>query len=238
MYNEPNIHPFWRPKPNPDDYVKLALATAKAIREVAPDEIQIGPACSGVDLPFLETCFKGGLLEFWSGVSVHPYRQQDPETVADDYRKLRMLIRKYAPKDKTIPILSGEWGYSSVWSAFDEDRQGQMLPRQWLTNIANDVPLSIWYDWHDDGPDPEEAEHHFGTVRVDYAPKPAYVAAKTLTEQLAGFRFNKRLALEDKRDYLLLFTKDTNIKVVVWTTAEPHEVVVPTSPGRFDVRLQ
>ena len=25
MYNEPNISPFWRPKPNTDDYIKLAL---------------------------------------------------------------------------------------------------------------------------------------------------------------------------------------------------------------------
>src|SRR5215204_5505757 len=26
MYNEPNISPFWKPQPKPDDYVKLALA--------------------------------------------------------------------------------------------------------------------------------------------------------------------------------------------------------------------
>jgi hypothetical protein len=112
MYNEPNIG-FWRPKPNVDDYVKLALATGKAIRAAAPDEHYIGPACSTMDFKFLESCFKGGCLEYWSAVSVHPYRQTPPESVEADYAKLRELIAKYAPKDKSISIFSGEWGYSS-----------------------------------------------------------------------------------------------------------------------------
>lgn len=245
MYNEPNIHPFWRPKVNHDDYVKLALAVGKAIKEAAPGEMYTGPASSGIDLPFLEKCFQGGLLEYFDAVSVHPYRQTAPETVAEEYRKLRMLIRQYAPKDKQIPIFSGEWGYSSIWSAFDDDRQGKMLPRQWLTNIANDVPLSIWYDWHDDGPDPKEPEHHFGTVKHPYHkdrhpifdPKPAYMAAKALTTQLSGFGFNKRLALDSPEDWLLLFGDARGqLKLVAWTTSrEPREVHLSFGAGVFDV---
>jgi hypothetical protein len=244
MYNEPNIAPFWRPKPNTDDYVKLALETGKAIREAASGEIYVGPACSGVDLPFLESCFKAGLLEYWDAVTVHPYRQTDPETVEDDYRNLRLLIAKYAPPGKKIPILSGEWGYSAVWSGFDEDRQGKMLARQWLINLSQDVRLSIWYDWHDDGPDPKEPEHHFGTVRHEhhkdrvpvYDAKPVYLAAKTLAGELRGFRFNKRLALGSADDYMLLFERDGEVKVVAWTRSrEPKKVVLPASAGRFDV---
>jgi hypothetical protein len=236
MYNEPNIYPFWRPKPNVHDYVKLALATAKAIKAVAPEEIQIGPATSGIDLPFLETCFKAGLLEYWSAVSVHPYRQQVPETANDDYRQLRLLIRKYAPKNKTIPILSGEWGYSSVWPGFDDDRQGKMLARLWLTNLMNDIPISIWYDWRDDGPDPKEPEHHFGAVKQDGTPKPAYVAAKTLTSQLAGYTYNKRLASSNRDEYVLLFNNGGQLKLVAWTTsAELLTARVPGSAKRYTV---
>ncbi|HEY7088686.1 MAG TPA: cellulase family glycosylhydrolase, partial [Tepidisphaeraceae bacterium] len=193
IYNEPNIDTFWKPKANSADYVKLALAAGKAMKDAAPGEVQIGPACSGVDLAFLEDCVKAGLLEYWSAVSVHPYRQQDPETVADDYRALRMLIRKYGPKDKQIPIFCGEWGYSSAWSGMDDDAQARLLSRQWLTNIMNDVPVSIWYDWRDDGNDPKDPEHHFGTTRNDATTKPAYLAAKTLTTQLHGLVFNKRI---------------------------------------------
>ena len=43
MYNEPNIQ-FWRPAPKVEDYIKLAIATGKAIKAAAPDELYIGPA--------------------------------------------------------------------------------------------------------------------------------------------------------------------------------------------------
>jgi polysaccharide biosynthesis protein PslG len=244
MYNEPNIAPFWRPRPDTEDYIKLAIETGRAIREAAPGEVYVGPATSGVDLPFLEACFKAGLLEYWDAVSVHPYRQVDPETAAEDYRALRRLIRRYAPRDKAIPILSGEWGYSTAWAGFDEERQAKMLARQWLTNLASDVPLSIWYDWHDDGPDEKEPEHHFGTVRhthhqgrePPYDPKPAYHAAKALASELRGYRFNKRLALSSPDEYMLLFENAGEVKIAAWTTARtPREVLLPASPGEFAV---
>lgn len=243
MYNEPNIG-FWKPKPDVKQYVQLALEVGKALREAAPEELYIGPATSLIDLPFLEECFKAGLLEYWSAVSVHPYRQTPPETAASEYAALRRLIAKYAPKGKSIPILSGEWGYSSVWRQLDEVKQGKFLARQWLVNLANDVPLSIWYDWHDDGLDPKEPEHHFGTVLHPYHagrdpvydPKPAYRAAKTLTAVLGGYAFSKRLIVDDEQDYVLLFTKGDDVALAAWTTAPtPSTVLIPASPGRFNV---
>ncbi len=243
MYNEPNG--FWRPTPSVENYVKLALETGKAVRAAAPDETFIGPGLSGFDWRWFDACFKAGLLEYWSAVSVHPYRQSAPETAADDYRHLRAMIDRHAPKGKTIPILSGEWGYSSAWSGMNPDAQGKMLPRQWLTNISNDVPLSIWYDWHDDGPNPQEPEHHFGTVFLDYHksrdpvydPKPAYLAAKTYTTQLAAFNFNKRLLIgSPTEDFVLLFDKGEDVRVVAWTTSsKPHPITIPASAGAFNV---
>jgi hypothetical protein len=243
MYNEPNIS-FWRPKPDVDQYVKLALEVGKALRQAAPEETYIGPATSGIDFAFLEACFKAGLLRYWSAVSVHPYRTGAPETAAAEYARLRRLVANYGPKGKTIPILSGEWGYSSVWHGIGDVTQGKYLPRQWLTDLANGVPLSIWYDWHDDGPDPKEPEHHFGTVRHDYRadrepvydPKPSYLAAKTLATVLAGFSYNKRLAVGSADDYVLLFSKGDEVRVAAWTSSPtPHTVLIPASPGRFTV---
>ena len=244
MWNEPNIAGFWKPRPDAKDYILLAKAVGDAIRKAAPGEMYIGPATSTIDFDFLEACFRGGLLECWSAVSVHPYRQQMPETVEADYARLRRLIRKYAPKDKQVPILSGEWGYSSVWGNFDDEKQGKYLARQWLINLAGDVPLSIWYDWHDDGRDPKEAEHHFGTVKNPlhagrdpvYDPKPAYLAAKTLTTVLKDFRFNKRLATGDRSDYVLLFSRGRDVALAAWTTSpEARSAAVPVSPGEFRV---
>jgi hypothetical protein len=168
----------------------------------------------------------------------------DPESAEEDYRNLRLLIAKYAPQGKTIPILSGEWGYSAAWAGVDEERQAKLLARQWLFNLSQDVALSIWYDWRNDGTNPKEPEHHFGTVRHEhrkdrepaFEPKPAYLVARALTTELRGFRFNKRIALEDPNDFMLLFEKDGHPKVVAWTRSrEPKEALLPMSAGEVNL---
>src|SRR5207249_11468863 len=50
---------------------------------------------------------------------------------------------------------------------------------------------------------------------------------------LSGYRFNKRLTLENPDDYVLLFEKGQDVKLAAWTTGQPHQVVIPASPGGF-----
>lgn len=241
IYNEPNAG-FWTPHPNTNDYIKLALAVGEAVQESAPDAKLVGPTSAAIDMPFLESCFKAGLLNYWSAVSIHIYRPGDPESVASDLLQVRLLMRKYAPAGKVIPVIVTEWGYSSVWQGMDEQKQAEMLARGWLTQLANDEPLSFWYDW-ESGSDPRDPEQHFGLIGpivkadagVTFPQKPAYQAAQTLTRMLGGFRFNKRLALEKLDDYALLFSKDNEVRLAVWTTAAPHEVTLPASAGSFQV---
>lgn len=223
IWNEPNIG-FWKPAPNVQEYTALALATAQAIKKADPNATVLAPGTSGIPLDFLESAFQGGLLKFIDAVSLHPYRGNNPETSVSELRAVRQLIHHYAPPGKTIPLVSSEWGYSTV--NVSEDTQAQYLARTWLSNLAEGVRLSIWYDWHDDGPDPKDAEHHFGTVRTDYTPKPAFLAAQALTAALSGFRFVKRLPSTSKDDYLLLFSKGNAVKLAVWTTGAAHEAVL------------
>ena len=242
MYNEPNIS-FWKPHPDVSQYTPLALAVGKAIRQAEPSEVYIGPAVSTFDFNFLEACFKAGLLEYWSAVSLHPYRGGPPETVEGDYRRLRLLIARYAPKGKRIPIISGEWGYACQQGGMSEETQGKFLPRQWLTNISSEVPLSIWYVWHDDWTSPTDPESHFGTVHNPfragqdpvYEPKQAYISARTLTGFVSGFRFTKRLWVGAPEDYVLLFSKGDEVRLAAWTSSKtPRQIVIPASPGDFD----
>jgi hypothetical protein len=228
IWNEPNGH-FWSPKPDVQQYTTLALATAKAIREADPQATIIGPASAGFPWEFLEGFFKSGVLEHLDAVSVHPYRgpQHPPETAAGDYQRLRTLIERYAPpaKQGRLPILSGEWGYSTFKKGVSLERQAAFAARQQLSNLLNGVPLSIWYDWKNDGPDPSENEHNFGTVFPDLKPKPAYVAIQTLTRELSGYRVTRRMALASEKDYILLCTSEAGgQKLAAWTQREPHEV--------------
>jgi hypothetical protein len=253
MWNEPNGG-FWKPKPDAAVYAKLAVAVGKAIRgtPAITHELYIGPAMATIDLAFLETCFKARCLDYWDGVSVHPYRQDpggpksnhegDPETVLADYARIRELIQKYAP-GKAIPIVSGEWGYSSGWNAYDPGRQGKMLPRQWLVNLSAGVPISIWYDWHDDGTDAKEPEHHFGTVEnayhtgrmPTYDPKPAYTAAKTLTETLDGYEFAKSIKRGEDHEFIFEFRNGSRRAWAAWTTGETRKTTLPVPAGRYQI---
>jgi len=236
MWNEPNGD-FWKPKSNVDEYIALALATGKAIRAAAPDEWYIGPGVSGMDFPFIEACFRAGLLEYWDAVSFHPYRNIAPETAAPDFLRLRAMITRYAGSGKQVPILSSEWGYSEKYPGLDLEKQSKYIVRQALSNIASGLGVSIWYDWHDDGVDPNEPEHHFGTVYNDYKPKPTYKAIQTLSKALADCRYNKRLSLGNASDYCLLFTSPGGPKLALWTTdMKPHTVRVPCSAGSFHVQ--
>lgn len=228
IWNEPNGG-FWKPQANAAEYGRLAFETAKAIKEADPNATVLAPGTSGIPLDFLESVFQTGLLRYVDAVSLHPYRGNQPESAAQDYPAVRRLIRRYAPQGKAIPLISSEWGYTAV--NVTEEQQGQYLAREWLSNLAEGVRLSIWYDWHDDGLDPKDGEHHFGTVHNDYTPKPAFLAAQGLTRALGGYRFVKRLPLASDRDYLLLFAQTSSVKLAFWTTGGDHVVSLPGGKG-------
>ena len=97
--------------------------------------------------------------------------------------------RAYAPPERqNLPIVSSEWGYSTAEGAVSEARQAQYLVRQWLANLATGVNLSIFYDWRDDGDDPKDREHRFGTVRRNLEPKPSFLAAQNADPNPPGLR--------------------------------------------------
>ncbi len=249
MWNEPNGG-FWKPQVNADDYAKLALTVGEALRTAAPNEIYIGPGEVGTESEFLETCFQAGLLEYWAGVSVHPYRSSNPETVTPDYQRVAALIATYAPPGRTIPILSGEWGYSVIdqetYSYVPTDAlQAAYFGREILTNMENGIPVSIWYDWRNDGPDTASTEDNFGLVRHAYHPgrtpvfdpKPSYMAAQTLLDTLGDFCYDHPLPVAGSIDaHALSFARETEHRYAAWTTApSPQSVILPLPAGRYTI---
>lgn len=233
IWNEPNLKHFWSPQPSVEDYCKLVRETSQRIRGVDPSGLIVAGATSQIPLGWLEECFEKGLLEWIDVLSVHPYRSQAPETVIPDYKKLRELIKRYAPQNKNVPVISGEWGYSNInWdkSRLSEQEQAQYLVRMFLINLYQEIPVSIWYDWKNDGTDPNEREHQFGTVRHDLNPKAAYLAAKVLCSTLAGYSIIEKLDLGSDNDYAFKLSNGKKDIITFWTLAEKHNVVLPVNP--------
>jgi hypothetical protein len=244
LFNEPNNQMFWPPQPDVEEYNVLAQEVGRAFRASVPNEQLIGPAVDANDLNFLQSCLNSRSHDSWSALSVHPYRPSNPETAANQYARLREMIDKADSGGKRLNIISSEWGYSSAWPRMNEERQAVMLTRQFLTNLANGIPLSIWYDWRDDGTDPNEGEHHFGLVRHEYRsgatsayePKPAFLAAKTLTTMLGSFRFQQRLNAGGPDDYVLAFVRGDERRIVAWTASPPRRrLTIPAVTGQFSL---
>jgi hypothetical protein len=240
IYNEPNIG-FWKPKPNVEDYSKLVQTVGKLLKSKYPNETLIAPGTSQIDFPFIERIFQNGALNYLDAVSIHPYRQGDkwPETTTDDYNQLKELIHKYKPaskKEKYIPIIVSEWGYSELYPHCNKEIQGKYIARQYLNAIANDIPLMIYYDWHNDCNDKKDRECFFGTVEYEYHEgqtpcynlKPNYIAARTLASELDGYSFSKNISTNNIEYKLKFQRNDGAVAYVIWNvngTAQLHLTV-------------
>lgn len=238
MWNEPNLAMFWQPEPSVDLYSKLAISVGKAIRETAPEEWYVGPATSGFDWGFIEGVYKRGVLNWFDGVTVHPYRQTNPESAGADFARLRSLTDAYSPKGRKLPILSGEWGYSDAWQGQNPELKASYVVRQYLSNLASGVNLSIYYDWKNDGTDPKEPEHHFGILGHDLSDKPASKLLAFIAKELKGFKFAADVSrdiqpIDGDEARILVFTKGNEVRLAVWSqTNQPFAARLPLTPGK------
>lgn len=234
MWNEPNGI-FWHPKVNVQDYSALAVQVGEALRKAAPAEILVGPGLGNIDLGFLEACFKAGVLNYWSAVSLHPYRDGPPESADRDYRQVRDLIARYA-RGRDISVIDSEWGYPAH-QPMNGQTQANLLSRMWLFNLSQNIPLSIWYDWVNPGSWEQQSIitlSYNSAKQAVFQPRPGYYAAQTLTSFFNGYRFSKRLPTA-ANDYVLVFSNGSEQRIAAWTVSPaPHSIVIPVS-GKFRV---
>ncbi len=236
IWNEPNNRAFWRPYPNAAQYTKLAFTTCKAIHNADPSATIIAPAMVHFGWGFIDTLFQSGILKFLSAVSVHPYRDGPPplmpETAASDFIKLKSLILQYAPDGKKIPVISGEWGYSSCLTnrGVPLQTQADYFARMQLFNLYLGLPLSIWYDWKNDGTSLLTIGQNRGLVTSDLKPKPLYYAAKVFLHELSGYYVSGRINTKNDSDVVLILKNTSgSVKAAVWTEGKSHNITLKLS---------
>jgi hypothetical protein len=185
VWNEPNIAVFWQPAPDAAAYAALAREAVSRVHAGDPAALVSVMGTSGIDLAFIRTALRLGAADAADAVGVHPYRQDAPETAADEVLLLRAALAETLPAPP--PVWCTEWGYSSAWygdghAADSRKRQAVLAVREILTGWALGFPFHVYYDVRDDGTDPANGEHNFGLLADDYADKPAMVALRTLDE--------------------------------------------------------
>jgi hypothetical protein len=97
-----------------------------------------------------------------------------------------------------------------------------------MLNLLAGVPVSIIYDWQDDGPSPSDKESNFGLLDYRGSPKPVYRALHRLLSELDGLNFIGRIDIHQLGAVVLAFgTNARPIRLVGWSQTVDGDIVVP-----------
>jgi hypothetical protein len=166
------------------------------------------------------------------------------------FDEIGAITRAVRDKLPLPPLVTTEAGYHNALAAgsshpgVPEDVAGSYLPRMLLEHVVRGEKRMYSYELIDEFDDPEgtNAEAHFGLLRHDLSPKPAYTAMKNLLGLLAdpgpdftpdslditasGLPSDVRYLLTQKRDgrFVLLLWRDVSIYDPI---AQQHLAVEP-----------
>jgi hypothetical protein len=125
-------------------------------------------------------------------VAIHSYAQhgEEPETDAP-YSALSWYLRNIRDRLKPgAPVMSTETGYNTLLhpggAGVSEAAAAAYIPRLLLNNFAAGIRRTFLYEFLDEGGSPADMEQHWGLVRHDGTPKPAYHALAALLGALSG----------------------------------------------------
>jgi hypothetical protein len=181
---------------------------------------------------------------------------------SNEITRITRAVRESLPDE---PLVTTEAGYHNATSTENshpgvpEDVAGAYLPRLLLEHVARGEQRMYSYELIDsfDDPDRTNPEAHFGLLRHDLSPKPAYTAMKRLLALLAdpgptfepgsldvtatGLPEDARCLLTQKRDgrFVLLLWRDVSLFDPANQTPVPVDPVETTlvlnAPHDFDV---
>lgn len=170
-------------------YVRLAAAAYPKMKAVDPTiTVVANSVCKGEK--FLEATLKEGMLQHCDGIAFHSYHyrlpgdSRKPEAYAKRIEGVAALLRKYN-NGKDFPIYLTETGWPNFTKrdGSTEEETGDYIARTFL--LAKTIPSVKglwWYDFQDDGLNPEYNEDNFGMVRTDLTPKPAFYVMRSIAE--------------------------------------------------------
>jgi hypothetical protein len=224
IWNEPN-QTFGKPA-RLDAYMALAAEACRAMRAVNPDAAIIGPASAGFAMKFLEDFIRNDTEDCFDGVSVHPYRDWDPDSAFIDWHRLHAAIARGRHR-RTKLAIDSEWGYSVQSGPWTEQRQAEYVMRLYLTDLLADVAITIIYDWRNDGLDPHDKEQNFGLLDFYGKPKPVADALIAMIRALDGSTALGKIKASARAAAVAFGTPNGPLKIAAWSVdSTPMELVL------------
>jgi hypothetical protein len=227
---------------------------AAAVREHAPGVPVVGPSfvqpSSRVEVP----------ADLPGLYNAHPYAGGGPPEPA-----LGAAVREAGADDLDRGVVFTETGYHNALHATtgqpptSERAAAVYLPRLLVTAFGAGVRRTFIYELLDEKPDPGllDPEQHFGLLRQDFTPKPAYTAVQTLIRVLRASKRSRvpaparlRVSAEGTVDRVTLERRDGSQVTALWrpvsvwdqderqpTTVNPLRVHLRVDPAGRDVAI-
>jgi hypothetical protein len=164
------------------------------------------------------------VADSWDVTNLHPYPGgQEP------FANLDQELARAREQAHARPIMATETGYHNALRAtsgqppVSEQAVAAYLPRLLMGYFAAGIERTFLYELADEKPDPglAQAEQHFGLLRADLTPKPAFVAVRDLLQTVRrsdGPGQQRQLRVQAPRDVktLLLERRDGSSVLALW----------------------
>jgi hypothetical protein len=225
IWNEPNTSQFWGPAPDASEYAALLREAVAAIRGADPSAKVATGGVSGMDQAFLSRAVDPSLAASLTAIGIHPYPKTGPESIASELWMLRDWVAHSLGVG--VEIWDTEWGYSSTnalkdassngHSTVNRQLQAALAVREILTVWAVGLPLAVWYDLRDDGPDATNAEQNYGLLDASGNEKPAMKAVRTLMQAVRGRKYAGIIKEAPAGMHAMRFEGSVDTMLIVWT---------------------
>ena len=225
VWNEPDTKFFWAPFPNASEYAALLTEAVAAIRKADPSAKVASGGVSRFDVAFLKQAIDPGLAAGLNAIGIHPYPKAGPESVVSELGMLRDWVERAF--GERLEVWDTEWGYSSAdalkgtpsngHAEGGRRRQAALAIREILTLWTAGLPLAVWYDLRDDGPDPANPDHNYGLLDSNGNEKPAMKAVRTLMSAVGGRNYAGMIRETPAGIHAMRLDGSTDMIFIVWT---------------------
>lgn len=210
-------------------YVKLAAETYPRIKATDRNATVISTSiCHGEK--YLKELLAAGVLKYCDGIAFHSYQynmplaKRSPEAYVERIAGVDRIIRS-ANNGKEFPIYLTETGcptHTKKNEGSTAQESADYLARAFL--LIRSIPSVKgiwWYDFQDDGLDPEKNEANFGLVKTDLTPKESYYVMRSIAGIVNKGKFIERVNTSDESLIVLKFKMpDGQDVLAAWSAAD------------------